>query len=177
MFVYVFFPCKVLKVSPQSVSQDLTLQSASLNGPISLQNPMQSYALHTFQASIVPLISFLLQLVQQLIDLGAIPVFKTNVPQTMFSFESSNPLWGRTTNPYNSGYTSGGSSGGEAAAVALDGSAFGIGSDIGGSLRIPPGYCGVYSLKPSAGRISRSGAASPDKGFEGIIDVVGPIGR
>ncbi|THU99137.1 amidase signature enzyme [Dendrothele bispora CBS 962.96] len=116
-------------------------------------------------------------LVQQLIDLGAIPVFKTNVPQTMFSFESSNPLWGRTTNPYNSGYTSGGSSGGEAAALALDGAAFGIGSDIGGSLRIPTGYCGIYSLKPSVGRISKTGALGPDSGFEGIKDVVGPMGR
>jgi Asp-tRNA(Asn)/Glu-tRNA(Gln) amidotransferase A subunit family amidase len=95
----------------------------------------------------------------------------------MFSFESSNPLWGRTTNPYSSEFTCGGSSGGEAAVLAMDGAVFGIGSDIGGSLRMPPGYCGIYALKPSEGRISRKGAASPDPAFEGIKVVVGPLGR
>src|SRR5277367_6542581 len=76
----------------------------------------------------------------------------------MFAFECSNPVWGRTTNPYNENYTCGGSSGGEAALLAMDGSAVGIGSDIGGSLRIPAAYCGLYSLKPGGGRISYLGA-------------------
>jgi len=96
--------------------------------------------------------------VQYLIDSGAIPFVKTNIPQTMFAFECSNPLWGRTTNPYNDKYTCGGSSGGEAALLAMDGSAAGIGTDIGGSLRIPAAYCGIYSLKPAGGRISYLGA-------------------
>lgn len=65
-------------------------------------------------------------------DAGAVPFVKTNVPQTMLSFECSNPLFGRTTNPYNSNYTSGGSSGGEAALLATKGSALGLGTDIGG---------------------------------------------
>lgn len=82
---------------------------------------------------------------------------KTNVPQTMLSFECNNPLWGRTTNPYNPGYTCGGSSGGEGAILAMDGSALGIGSDIAGSLRIPTAYCGIYSLMPSFPRVSISG--------------------
>lgn len=76
----------------------------------------------------------------------------------MFAFECSNPVWGRTTNPYNENYTCGGSSGGEAALLAMDGSAIGIGSDIGGSLRIPAAYCGLYSLKPGGGRVSYVGA-------------------
>ena len=76
----------------------------------------------------------------------------------MFAFECSNPVWGRTTNPYNENYTCGGSSGGEAALLAMDGSAIGIGSDIGGSLRIPAAYCGIYSLKPGGGRVSLVGA-------------------
>ena len=76
----------------------------------------------------------------------------------MFAFECSNPVWGRTTNPYNEDYTCGGSSGGEAALLAMDGSAAGIGTDIGGSLRIPTAYCGVYSLKPASGRVSYFGA-------------------
>jgi Asp-tRNA(Asn)/Glu-tRNA(Gln) amidotransferase A subunit family amidase len=83
---------------------------------------------------------------------GAIPICKTNVPQTMLSFECNNPLWGRTLNPYNLKHTSGGSSGGEAALLACNGAAFGFGSDIGGSLRIPTSFTGIYALKPSAGR-------------------------
>ena len=78
----------------------------------------------------------------------------------MLAFECSNPLWGRTTNPWNKNYTCGGSSGGEAAILAMDGSAIGFGSDVGGSLRIPATYCGVYSLKPSPQRISDCGIRS-----------------
>ncbi|KAJ3996839.1 amidase signature domain-containing protein [Lentinula boryana] len=116
-------------------------------------------------------------LVDQLISLGAVPIAKTNVPQTMFSFECNNPLWGRTTNPYNSNYTCGGSSGGEAALLAMDGSAIGIGSDVGGSLRIPAAYCGVYGLKTSFGRVSRAGAHSSNPAFEGIKSITGPMAR
>ncbi|UZJ55823.1 hypothetical protein CBS101457_005143 [Exobasidium rhododendri] len=88
---------------------------------------------------------------------GAIPICKTNVPQTMLSFECRNPLWERTLNPYNVKHTPGGSSGGEGALLACDGAAFGFGSDIGGSLRIPMHYCGLYALKPSSGRSLPSG--------------------
>ncbi|KAG5647829.1 hypothetical protein DXG03_007753 [Asterophora parasitica] len=116
-------------------------------------------------------------LVSQFIAAGAVLFVKTNVPQTMFAFECSNPLWGRTTNPYNNKYTSGGSSGGEGALLAMDGSAVGIGTDIGGSLRIPATYCGIYSLKPAASRISDAGAGGPVPGFEGIKTVLGPMGR
>lgn len=76
----------------------------------------------------------------------------------MFAFECSNPVWGRTTNPYNDNFTCGGSSGGEGALLSMDGSAAGIGTDIGGSLRIPATYCGIYSLKPAGGRVSFQGA-------------------
>ncbi|KAJ6618267.1 amidase [Mycena sp. CBHHK59/15] len=108
---------------------------------------------------------------------GAIPIAKTNVPQTMFSFECCNPLFGRTTHPRNAAYTCGGSSGGEAALLAMDGSALGVGSDIGGSLRIPAAYCGIYSLKPSPNRVSYFGAGETVPGFEGITSVSGPMGR
>jgi amidase len=103
-----------------------------------------------------------LQIVNHLLSAGAIIYVKTNIPQTMFAFECSNPVWGRTTNPYNEDYTCGGSSGGEAALLAMDGAAAGIGSDIGGSLRIPTAYCGIYSLKPASGRVSYFGAKSED---------------
>ncbi|KAJ3851791.1 amidase signature domain-containing protein [Lentinula lateritia] len=116
-------------------------------------------------------------IVDQLLSLGAIPIIKTNVPQTMFSFECNNPLWGRTTNPYNSKYTCGGSSGGEGALLAMDGAVFGVGTDSGGSLRMPAAYCGIYSLKPTSGRLSRYGACSPAPGFEAIDTVSGPLAR
>ncbi|KAF8159688.1 amidase [Crassisporium funariophilum] len=116
-------------------------------------------------------------LVDQLLAAGAIIYVKTNIPQTMFAFECSNPVWGRTTNPYNENFTCGGSSGGEAALLAMDGSALGIGSDIGGSLRIPTAYCGIYSLKPASGRVSYVGAKGPVPGFDGIVSTAGPMGR
>ncbi|KAJ7074358.1 amidase [Mycena amicta] len=108
---------------------------------------------------------------------GAIIIAKSNVPQTMFSFECSNPVFGRTVNPYNSRYTCGGSSGGEAALISLDGSALGLGSDIGGSLRFPATFCGIYSLKPGPSRVSYAGAGSCVPGFEGIVSVAGPMAR
>lgn len=97
-------------------------------------------------------------MIKQLLDAGAVLYVKTNIPQTMFAFECSNPVWGRTTNPWNENYTCGGSSGGEGALIAMDGSPVGIGTDIGGSLRIPAAYCGIYSLKPASGRVSYHGA-------------------
>ncbi|KIJ62913.1 hypothetical protein HYDPIDRAFT_182577 [Hydnomerulius pinastri MD-312] len=108
---------------------------------------------------------------------GAVIIVKTNVPQTMFAFECSNALWGRTTNPWGDKFTCGGSSGGEAALLAMDGSALGVGSDIGGSLRIPTSYCGIYALKPSADRVSGNGARGCNPGYEAIRVAYGPMGR
>ena len=87
-----------------------------------------------------------------LTKLGGILLAKTNVPQTLLAFECNNPIFGVTGNPVVKGFTSGGSSGGEAAVLARDASALGFGSDIGGSLRIPAGWCGIYSLKTVRGR-------------------------
>ena len=130
-----------------------------------------------------------------LTKLGGILLAKTNVPQTLLSFESNNPIFGSTENPFVKGYTSGGSSGGEGVVLALNGSAIGFGSDIGGSLRIPAGWCGIYSLKPVYGRFTTRGHhgtfpryflidrfTSTDNvvlgaGFEGIRFVTGPMGR
>ncbi|KAI0258705.1 amidase signature enzyme [Gloeopeniophorella convolvens] len=108
---------------------------------------------------------------------GAIPIVKTNVPQTLISFENSNPLWGPTLNPWSAAHTPGGSSGGEGALLATDGAALGIGSDIGGSIRIPSGYCGLYALRPGQARVSYEGTSEPNPGFEAIRVVAGPMGR
>lgn len=96
----------------------------------------------------------------------------------MLSFECNNPLWGRTTNPHNAAHSSGGSSGGEAALLACDGAVFGFGSDIGGSLRIPTQYCGIYALKPSAGRsFPEGGATDLSEGAHPLDVVLAPMTR
>lgn len=88
-------------------------------------------------------------LVQMLRSLGAVILAKTNLPQSIMWCETENPLWGLTTNPYDSRYTPGGSTGGEAALIARGASVLGFGTDIGGSIRIPSHMMGIYGLKPS----------------------------
>jgi len=95
--------------------------------------------------------------VRALKDLHAIPFCLTNIPQTMVSYSCSNPVYGNTANPHDHTRTPGGSSGGEAALIGAGGSILGIGSDVGGSLRIPAHFSGVCGLKPSLGRIYESG--------------------
>jgi Asp-tRNA(Asn)/Glu-tRNA(Gln) amidotransferase A subunit family amidase len=99
---------------------------------------------------------------------GAIIIAKTNIPQTLLAFESSNPLWGRTLNPWSTAHTSGGSSGGEGALLAADGAALGMGTDVGGSIRIPSGYCGIYGLKPGPGRVEFAGVVGAWGGGSGF---------
>jgi Asp-tRNA(Asn)/Glu-tRNA(Gln) amidotransferase A subunit family amidase len=87
-----------------------------------------------------------------------IPIFKTNLPQMAFSFDSSNFLWGECKNPWNTNKTAGGSSGGEGAALAIGLSPIGIGNDMGGSIRIPAHFCGISGLMPSPRRLPGIGA-------------------
>ncbi|KAJ9477036.1 putative amidase (putative) [Pseudozyma hubeiensis] len=109
--------------------------------------------------------------------LGALLYVKTNIPQTFMTFESTNPVFGSTINPYSPDHTSGGSSGGESAIIACDGSAAGLGTDIAGSLRIPSHHAGIYTIKPSPGRWSYVGLCDYGKGFESIEAVAGPMCR
>ncbi|KAF1600139.1 UNVERIFIED_CONTAM: Fatty-acid amide hydrolase 1, partial [Eudyptes robustus] len=85
---------------------------------------------------------------------GAIPFAMTNVPQSLFNYDCSNPIFGQTLNPFNNQKSPGGSSGGEGALIAGGGSILGIGSDIGGSIRLPSSFCGLCGLKPTAERLS-----------------------
>ncbi|XP_074689318.1 vitamin D3 hydroxylase-associated protein-like isoform X1 [Strix aluco] len=96
---------------------------------------------------------------------GAIPFAMTNVPQSLFNYDCSNPIFGQTLNPFNHQKSPGGSSGGEGALIAGGGSILGIGSDIGGSIRLPSSFCGLCGLKPTAERLSLSGASSPVSGI------------
>ena len=91
--------------------------------------------------------------VRALKELHAVPFCLTNVPQTMISFGCSNPVYGETANPHDLTRTPGGSSGGEAALIAAGGSVLGLGSDVGGSVRVPAHFSGVCGLKPTTGRL------------------------
>eukprot|EP01087_Luapelamoeba_hula_P011554 TRINITY_DN3149_c0_g1_i1.p1 TRINITY_DN3149_c0_g1~~TRINITY_DN3149_c0_g1_i1.p1 ORF type:complete len:535 (+),score=43.39 TRINITY_DN3149_c0_g1_i1:887-2491(+) len=115
-------------------------------------------------------------LIQVIREAGAVPFTKTNVPQTMLSFETSNPVYGRTSNPWNLDRTCGGSSGGEGALIAAGGSPVGIGSDIGGSIRIPCQFCGLYGIKPTSSRIALAGSIAVMYGQESIASSLGPMG-
>lgn len=115
--------------------------------------------------------------VQALCRAGAIVVGKTNVSQTLLFNESDNPIWGPTNNPWNTARVPGGSSGGEAAAVASGISAMGIGTDIGGSIRVPAAYCGVAGLKPTYGRWSMRGGVGSVAGQQDIRSQCGPLAR
>ncbi|KAJ3341077.1 hypothetical protein HDU93_005709 [Gonapodya sp. JEL0774] len=106
---------------------------------------------------------------------GAVPYVRTNIPQSLMVGETTNPVFGLTTNPYNTSLTCGGSSGGEGALVALRGSPIGVGSDIGGSIRIPSSFNGLYGFKPSNNRVPYKGAKNSLTGQEAILSVLGPL--
>jgi amidase len=116
-------------------------------------------------------------IIDQLLEAGAVPFCKTNVPQTMMCFECCNPLWGTTENPVLKGFTAGGSSGGEAALIGAGGSVLGIGSDIGGSLRIPAHFSGICALKPSCGRLPTKGSRAFRPASFLVHSVNGPMAR
>jgi fatty acid amide hydrolase len=115
--------------------------------------------------------------VARLREAGAIILGKTNVAQLLLYYESDNPVYGRTNNPWNLERTPGGSSGGEAAIIASGGSPIGIGTDLGGSLRIPATFCGTVSLKPTTGRLNDPGRYSVPIGQRAIISQIGPMAR
>ena len=110
---------------------------------------------------------------------GAVIWGKTNTPVMAGDFQTYNGLYGTTNNPWDLTRTSGGSSGGAAAALASRITALEIGSDIGGSLRTPASFCGVYSHKPTWGLVSQIGHVPPAPGWlsERDLNVVGPMAR
>lgn len=116
-------------------------------------------------------------LVARLRAAGAIPLARTNLPDLLFAFESDNLIYGRTNNPYDLSRTSGGSSGGEAALIAACGSPFGLGSDAAGSVRLPAHFCGIASLKPTSGRLARTGHVPPAGGWVEAVWQIGPMAR
>jgi len=115
--------------------------------------------------------------VARLRQAGAIPIAKTNLPDLLFAFESDNLLFGATKNPYDLQRTSGGSSGGEAALIAACGSPMGLGSDAAGSVRLPAAFCGIAGIKPTSGRLPRTGHFPPSGGWIETLWQIGPMAR
>ena len=111
---------------------------------------------------------------------GAILIGKTNMPELAVGFQCDSPLFGRANNPWNLNCTPGGSTGGGAAAVAAGLSPLEIGSDLGGSIRLPAHFCGVFGLKPTEHRVSTAGSSlrlSRVKGGLQNMRVAGPLAR
>jgi len=116
-------------------------------------------------------------LVTRLRNAGAIVLGTTNTPEFLMAWETDNLLYGRTNNPWDLARTPGGSSGGEAAAIASGCSAGGVGSDGGGSIRVPAHFSGICGLKPTPGRIPATGHVPNSVGPFALIGVVGPMAR
>lgn len=115
------------------------------------------------------------ELVRELRSLGAVLYCKTSVPMALMAGETDNNIVGYVSNPRNGLLSAGGSSGGEAALIALRGSPGGFGTDIGGSVRVPAAWNGLFGLRPSAGRLPYQGAANSMDGQNTILSVVGPM--
>lgn len=108
---------------------------------------------------------------------GAIMLGKTNTPELALAPETDNLVYGRTNNPYDLSRIPGGSSGGEGSIIAAGGSPLGLGSDAGGSIRMPAHFCGVAGIKPTTGRVPRTGHFPPIAGTMNTMWQVGPIAR
>jgi amidase len=113
-------------------------------------------------------------------DAGAVILGKTNVPLALADWQSYNDIYGTTNNPYDLGRTPGGSSGGSSAALATGYGALSLGSDIGGSLRVPAFHCGVYAHKPTFNLVPARGHTPPPLPplpFDRDLSVIGPMAR
>jgi amidase len=115
--------------------------------------------------------------VKRLRAAGAILLGKTNCPELGWAWESDNLIYGRTNNPYDLSLSPGGSSGGESAIIAAGGSPFGLGSDAGGSVRFPAHCTGIASIKPTSGRVPRTGHFPEPGGMLDALWQIGPLAR
>ncbi len=150
--------------------------------PITIKDALETEGLRTtcgaeFLADHVPARDAVA--VERLRDAGAVIFGKTNTPTMAADGQAYNTLFGTTNNPWDFTRSPGGSSGGSAAALAAGLTAFEVGSDISGSVRIPADYCGVYGLKPSYGLIPLRGhiPGPPGSLVEADMNVLGPLAR
>ena len=151
--------------------------------PVTIKDVFETAGLRT-TSSFKPLANHVPQqdatVVARLRAAGAVVLGKTNMPALALDLQSNSPLFGPANNPYDVSRTTGGSTGGGAAAIAAGLSPLETGSDIGGSLRIPASYCGVFSFKPTEHRVSGAGHIPPTPGApNGVrhMGTFGPVGR
>lgn len=116
-------------------------------------------------------------IIARLLSEGAMCVGKGNMPERAKSYSSENLVNGRTSNPFNPEFTPGGSSGGDAAAVAAGFATFAVGSDAGGSIRVPANFCGVFGLLPTGGLFPESGLSLGDTFISRVLRRKGLIAR
>ncbi|BGO99798.1 hypothetical protein RTG_00634 [Rhodotorula toruloides ATCC 204091] len=116
-------------------------------------------------------------LVRLLRDAGAVFHCRTNIPQTLMIGDVFNHLFGRCCNPHNRKLIPGGSSGGEGALIAMKGSIVGVGTDVGGSVRIPSAMCGLHTIRPTTRRLPYAGATTSLIGQKAVVCVAGPMAR
>ena len=174
--------------SKRAVEADAALAKgeiwAPLHGvPITIKDVFETKGLRT-TSSFKPLENYIPEqdatVVARLRQAGAIILGKTNMPTLAMDIQSNSPLFGRTNNPWDITRTPGGSTGGGAASIAAGFSPLEIGSDIGGSVRIPAHFCGIYSLKPTDHLVSLAGhIPEPPGAPQGVrhMGMPGPLAR
>lgn len=173
---------RALAQAEQADAQRSTGASGPLLGlPITVKDSLEVEGLPSFSGSLARLEHVVQRdaaVVRRLCDAGAIVVAKTNVPEYTWSYETDNVISGRTVHPLDPKRTPGGSSGGEAALLGADASIVGIGTDGGGSIRVPSHYCGTVGLRPTAGLVPETGCW-PSTRDTGMIDMssIGPMAR
>ena len=135
-----------------------------IGGNLGIKDPSQTHKVES-------------QITTELLSLGAVLYCKTSVPQTLVFAETKNNIIGETLNPQNTNLSCGGSSGGEGALMALNGSTLGVGTDIGGSVRVPAAFNSLFAIKPTPERISYRDAANTNPGQNTYRSTVGFLSR
>ena len=172
----------------QSINKEEELQKYPLLGlPLSIKDVFKVqnfYLTQGYAANLdLPINSTDSYIVEILKQKGAVPLIMSSVPQGIYAMDTDNLIFGQAQNPFNRECTTGGSSGGEAGLIRTLCSPAGIGSDIGGSLRIPAAFCGIYSFKPTSTRTSKKNTLEFDNnpiksGFAPVVSVsLGPLAR
>lgn len=179
----------IVTLAPDALDRAREAEEALMRGettgplhgvPLTVKDTIETRALRTTggsrrYASYLP--SKDAEAVARLRAAGAIIIGKTNVAEMAAAYDTENPLFGPSHNPYDPKRTTGGSSGGEAAAIAACLSAGGLGSDLMGSIRVPAHFCGIAGLKPTTGRVPGGGHLPQSSGPASLGAVIGPMAR
>ncbi|CUM56209.1 uncharacterized protein AC631_03644 [Debaryomyces fabryi] len=180
--VYEFLPDEALKSARYlDENKDKLVSHCPMFGlPISLKEmiPLTGHSVtHGSLCYLDRVVDYNADIVNILIKNGAVPFVRSTNPQSLMMLECESFTHGRTVNPFNSDLTCGGSSGGEGAINGIHASPIGLGSDIGGSIRCPSAFNGIYGMRTTVGRIPTSDYFSCQMGSESIMSVTGPLTR